>query len=948
MINLQDMKKFILSIIALALSMMSAYAQTVSVNDVTIKAGETKVVGINLNNTQTNIVSFQMDLTLPDGITINKAGCALGSRIADTDQELTIGRQPDGSIRLTSTSFALSPITGTSGEIVKLSLTAAKDAKGGVVSTASVLATSNSEKLKPANASFKVKVSYILTYKVDGNVYKTVPVEYGAAITSEAAPTKEGHTFSGWSNLPATMPNHNVEVTGTFSINSYTLTYKVDGNVYKTSTVPYGSSITPEAAPTKEGYTFSGWSEIPKTMPAKDVVVTGSFTINKYKLTYMVDGEVYKTFTLAYGTAITPEASPTKEGYTFSGWSEVPKTMPAHDVVVTGSFSKGQYVLTYIVDGQTYKSIRMDYGNTIVPETAPTKEGYTFSGWSEIPKTMPAHDVTVTGSFTINKYKLTYMVDGVVYKTYEINYGTAITPEAVPTKEGYTFSGWSEIPKTMPAHDVTVTGSFSINPHIPDSKPYAVLSENNTVLTFYYDDQMESRGGMDVYKIQWNRYSGYITTVVFDESFASYTTLTSTASWFKDCSKLTNIVDFGNLRTDNVTDMWNMFYGCSSLTTLDLSGFNTENVKSMGGMFVFCENLKTIYVREGWNTDNVEESNSMFSSCLKLVGGSGTTYNKNHTTVEYAHIDGGVSNPGYLTYKDYYYTLIYMVDGEEYKSYRLEIGEEITPEPKPTKDGYVFLGWDNIPATMPDYDVVVTGAFYPYGDVNKDKEVNVVDVVDIARFVVGTPSDSFVKVLADLNNDGSVNLSDAVVLINDIAGDQNFVKALVTPEITSNDMLKLKYNNGNFSLCLNNEHQYTAFQLDLYIPENESVSKMILNAQRTQKHQLLYNKVEEGHYRVAALSTSNNKFNDNEGELLNIVMNGVSYDEVSVRDIHFFDVKGIDYQFDDIYGSTVTSVRQIDNGKLIMENSIYDLQGRKRSTLQRGVNIVGGNKVIVK
>ena len=880
------MKKFILSIIALALSMMSAYAQTISVNDVTIKAGETKVVGINLNNTQTNIVSFQMDLTLPDGITINKAGCALGSRIADTDQGLTIGKQPDGSIRLTSTSFALMPITGTSGEIVKLSLTAAKDAKGGAASVKNIiLATSNSEKLKPANASFKVKVSYILTYKVDGNVYKTVPVEYGAAITSEAAPTKEGHTFSGWNNLPATMPNHNVEVTGTFTINSYTLTYKVDGNVYKTSTVPYGSSITPEAAPTKEGYTFSGWSEIPKTMPAKDVVVTGSFTINKHKLTYMVDGEVYKTFTLAYGTAITPEASPTKEGYTFSGWSEVPATMPAHDVVITGSF-------------------------------------------------------------TINKYKLTYIVDGVVYKTYEINYGTAITPEAAPTKEGYTFSGWSEIPKTMPAHDVTVTGSFSINPHIPDSKPYAVLSENNTVLTFYYDDQMESRGGMDVYKIQWNRYSGYITTVVFDESFASYTTLTSTASWFKDCSKLTNIVDFGNLRTDNVTDMWNMFYGCSSLTTLDLSGFNTENVKSMGGMFVFCKNLKTIYVREGWNTDNVEESNSMFSSCLKLVGGSGTTYNKNHTTVEYAHIDGGVSNPGYLTYKDTHKTLIYMVDGEEYKSYRIEIGKDIIPEPKPTKDGYVFLGWDNIPATMPDYDVVVTGAFYPYGDVNTDKEVNVVDVVDIARFVVGTPSDSFVKVLADLNNDGSVNLSDAVVLINDIAGDQNFVKALVTPEITGNDMLTLKHNNGNFSLCLNNEHQYTAFQLDLYIPENADVSKMILNAQRNQKHQLLYNKVEEGHYRVAALSTSNNEFIAKEGELLNIVMNGVSYDEVSVRDILFFDVKGIDYQFDDIEGANTTSLTpSLSKGE---GDVIYDLQGRKRSTLQRGVNIVGGNKVIVK
>ena len=59
-------------------------------------------------------------------------------------------------------------------------------------------------------------------------------------------------------------------------------------------------------------------------------------------------------------------------------------------------------------------------------------------------------------------FKLTYQVDGAVYKTYEYKYGTTINPEPAPTKEGYTFSGWSEIPETMPAHDVTVTGSFDL------------------------------------------------------------------------------------------------------------------------------------------------------------------------------------------------------------------------------------------------------------------------------------------------------------------------------------------------------------------------------------------------------------------------------------------------------------------------------------------------------
>ena len=304
---------------------------------------------------------------------------------------------------------------------------------------------------------------YKLTYKVDGEVYRTYELSEGDVITPEATPTKEGYSFSGWSNIPATMPGNDVIVTGTFTINKYNLIYKVDGAEYKKYEVEYGATIAPEAAPTKEGYTFSGWSDIPSKMPAKDVTVTGSFTINKYKLIYKVDGEEYKQYEIEYGAKITPEPAPTKEGYSFSGWSSIPETMPAKDVTIIGTFSKGAYKLTYMVDGAVYKTVSYDYGDAITPEATPTKEGYTFSGWSDIPKTMPAEDVTVKGSFTINKYKLIYMVDRAEYKKYEIEYGAKITPEAAPTKEGYTFSGWSTIPETMPAKDVTITGTFTKN-----------------------------------------------------------------------------------------------------------------------------------------------------------------------------------------------------------------------------------------------------------------------------------------------------------------------------------------------------------------------------------------------------------------------------------------------------------------------------------------------------
>ena len=304
---------------------------------------------------------------------------------------------------------------------------------------------------------------YMLTYLVDSEEYKTYEVEYGAVITPEEEPTKEGYTFSGWNDIPETMPAHDVIVSGTFTINKYKLTYFVDGEVYKTYEVALGTAITPESEPEKEGYTFSGWSEIPKTMPAHDVTITGTFTVNKYQLTYIVDGEEYKTFQVEYGAAITPEPEPIKEGFVFSGWNGLPETMPAHMVIVTGTFSKAKYMLTYMVDSEVYKSQEMYYGAVITPEPVPTKEGHTFSGWSEIPATMPAHDVTVTGSFSVNKYILTYILDGKEYKTMEVEYGAVITPEPDPEKEGYTFSGWIGLPEIMPAKLVIVTGTFSIN-----------------------------------------------------------------------------------------------------------------------------------------------------------------------------------------------------------------------------------------------------------------------------------------------------------------------------------------------------------------------------------------------------------------------------------------------------------------------------------------------------
>jgi predicted metalloenzyme YecM len=301
---------------------------------------------------------------------------------------------------------------------------------------------------------------------LDGVLYKSSIVIFGSSITAEPAPAKEGYTFNGWSEIPSTMPANDVEVSGSFSINSYMLTYKIDGEVYMTLTAEYGSSITAEPAPVKEGYTFSGWNDIPATMPASDVEVTGTFSINSYNLVYKIGDEPYKTTIVEYGSSIIAEPNPDKEGYTFSGWSEIPATMPANDVEVTGYYRINAYNLIYVIEGEVYKTITVEYGSSITPEPFPSKDGYTFSGWSEIPSVMPAGDLVVSGLFSVNYHELRYKIDGEIYKTDSVTYGSTIIAENAPAIVGYIFSGWDGIPVTMPDYDVEVTGSFVVNSYL--------------------------------------------------------------------------------------------------------------------------------------------------------------------------------------------------------------------------------------------------------------------------------------------------------------------------------------------------------------------------------------------------------------------------------------------------------------------------------------------------
>jgi len=177
-------------------------------------------------------------------------------------------------------------------------------------------------------------------------------------------------------------------------------------------------------------------------------------------------------------------------------------------------------------------------------------------------------------------------------------------------------------------------------------EPYVVLKDRTA--TFYYNSS-KPEGALPI-QSQWDDANwpedtrNSVTKVVFDASFKDYkptscvywfnhlgnlteisgikenlntANVTDMESMFYGCSSLTTL-DVSNFNTANVTDMFCMFYGCSSLTTLDVSNFNTANVTDMELMFYYCKSLTTLDL-SNFNTANVTYMNSMFGSCSSLT-----------------------------------------------------------------------------------------------------------------------------------------------------------------------------------------------------------------------------------------------------------------------------------------------------------------------------------------
>ena len=311
---------------------------------------------------------------------------------------------------------------------------------------------------------------YTITFDTNGgSEIAPITQDYGTEITAPDNPTRKGYTFKGWDKeIPKTMPAENITVKAQWEINQYTITFDTNGgSEIAPITQDYGTEITVPDNPTRKGYTFKGWDkEIPETMPAENMTVKAQWEINQYTITFDTNGgSEIAPITQNYGTKITTPADPTRKGYTFKGWDkEIPKTMPAENITVKAQWEINQYAITFDTNGGSeIAPITQDYGTKITAPADPTRKGYTFKGWDkEIPKTMPAENITVKAQWEINQYTITFDTNGgSEIAPITQDYGTAITAPADPTRKGYTFKGWDkEIPKTMPAENITITARW--------------------------------------------------------------------------------------------------------------------------------------------------------------------------------------------------------------------------------------------------------------------------------------------------------------------------------------------------------------------------------------------------------------------------------------------------------------------------------------------------------
>ena len=589
-------------------------------------------------------------------------------------------------------------------------------------------------------------MTYTATFYVDGAVHATVQAKVGEQIALPEEPAKEGYVFTGWDPEVGVMGLEDVSFNAQFTAGavSYKVeTYEMDVNgaygAATVKTVPATTgeavSVTPDA---REGFTVADNSILSGTVAAdSSLVLKVYYSRNQYKLS--VDGAESDVY---FGAALEIADPAPREGYTFTGWNvEIPATMPAENLTLVSQWSENDADYTAYnaaVAAAQAKQAEENYDKKYTAETraalaealANDVSGKKYSEQGVVDAATQAINDAVA-ALELMTYTATFYVDGAVHATVTAKVGEQIVAPADPAKEGYIFKGWDKEVGKMGVEDVSFNAEF----------------EEATGIAYT----------VEVYTMDVNgNYGAAETKTLYGTTGATVNADTTAAEGFTFDESADNVVS-GEIAADGSLVLKVYFARNQYKLTVD----GVESMVYYGASLEFADPIKENEIFAGWDPELPEtmpahdvtvvstwvkvdadyteykaarahaegivndseypyeatytaESRAALDAALAIVVPEGLKYDEQHI-IDAAKkaIEDGVLGLELMRYK---VTYLYD-DGSVFAEFDGDKGGLVSyqvpvPSENPTKEGYVFTGWDHeIPANMPAHELTFTAQF---------------------------------------------------------------------------------------------------------------------------------------------------------------------------------------------------------------------------------------------
>ena len=560
---------------------------------------------------------------------------------------------------------------------------------------------------------------------------------YGATVSART-PEKAGYAFQGWEEeVPSTMPAQNITLTAKWNENPADYTdydiavaaanaKKAEANYDKTYTEASRKALDAALAVDVSGKKLSEQGVVDAQTAAINAAVKGLEKMT-YNATFYVDGEEYRVVPTKVGEQIVAPEAPSKQGYTFTGWTPEVGTMGIEDVSFNAVFSAGTVaytVETYVMD------VTGNYGDAAIENKSATT-GETVSvtpeareGFSVAAESVLSGEVKADGSLVLkvyysrNQYKLT--VDGNVTNVY---YGAAISVSEPAAREGYTFAGWDrDVPETMPASDVTLVSQWNENDadytayNAAKAAAEAKQAEANFDKTYTAESRQALADAL-AKDVSGKKYTqqGEVDAAAkaINDAVTALELMTYKATFYVDGAEYKVVptkVGEQIIAPENPTKEGFVFTGWDKKVGVMGTEDVSFNAQFSAGEVSYKVETYVMDVNGAYGAADVKVVPATTDAAVSVDPEA----REGFTVAADSVLSGTVAADGSLVLKVYYSRNQYKltVDGAEsmvYYGAELNIAE-------PTKDHYTFAGWNvEVPATMPASDLTLVSQWIEEG-----------------------------------------------------------------------------------------------------------------------------------------------------------------------------------------------------------------------------------------